>query len=328
MFVGSRGNGHTSEPEVTLVRCSPASRARGGAAQQSFSLALSGRNHRNSMLSYRHAFHAGNHADVLKHWLLVRVILALQRKTTPICYVDTHAGAGDYALDSAEAQHVGEAREGIAQLWNSSHPPPSVDTYLAQVRAMNKGSRLARYPGSPRLAALLQRPGDRLVLMERHPTDARSLVRGFAAHPGCRVVSADGWMSLRGFIPPPERRGLVLIDPPYELKSDYRQCVETLTDACKRWATGVYLLWYPLVSRREADRLIDRVGDIGVRRTLQVELTVRPQGSGGGLWGSGMLILNCPWQVDEDVRATLPWLAQQLSCPDAPPSSVRWLVPD
>ena len=280
------------------------------------------------MLSYRHAFHAGNHADVLKHWLLVRVILALQRKPTPLCYIDTHAGAGEYALDSAAAQQVGEAREGIAQIWQSARPPTSVDTYLAQVRAINSGSRISRYPGSPRFAALLQRPGDRLVLMEKHPTDARALVAGFAARSGCRVLATDGWTSLRGFIPPPERRGLVLIDPPYELKSDYRQCVETLADACRRWATGVYLLWYPLVSRREADRLIDRVGAIGVRRTLQVELAVRPPDSGGGLWGSGMLILNCPWQVDEDASTALPWLAQQLSRPEAPPSSVRWLVPD
>lgn len=280
------------------------------------------------MLSYRHAFHAGNHADVLKHWLLVRVMAALQRKTTPLCFVDTHAGAGDYALDSPEAQQLGEAREGIAQIWNAPQPPSSIDAYLAQVRAVNSGSRLVRYPGSPRFAALLQRPGDRLVLMEKHPTDARSLARGFSRHPGCRVVNADGWISLRGFIPPPERRGLVLIDPPYELKSDYRLCVETLADACRRWATGVYLLWYPLVSRREADRLIDRIRDIGVRRTLLVELAVRAPGMGAGLWGSGMLVLNCPWQVDEDAMETLPWLAQQLSRPDAPSSSVRWLVPD
>jgi 23S rRNA (adenine2030-N6)-methyltransferase len=280
------------------------------------------------MLSYRHAFHAGNHADVLKHWLVVRVILALQRKATPLCYIDTHAGAGEYSLDSAEAQQLGEAREGIAKLWDSPHPPPSVETYLAQVRAMNPGPRVVRYPGSPRLAGQLQRPGDRLVLMEKHPTDARALARSFSEHRGCRVVAADGWASLRGFIPPQERRGLVLIDPPYELKSDYRMCVETLTDACRRWATGVYLLWYPLVSRREADRLIDRVRDIGVRRTLQVELAVRAPDTVGGLWGSGMLVLNCPWQVDEDASATLPWLAQMLSGPDAPLPSVRWLVPD
>lgn len=280
------------------------------------------------MLSYRHAFHAGNHADVLKHWLLVRVILALQRKPTPLCYIDTHAGAGEYPLNSAEAQQLGEARDGVAKLWNSRQPPPSIETYLAQIRAMNTGSRLTDYPGSPRLAALLQRPGDRLVLMEKHPTDARVLARRFAGHPGCRVVAGDGWASLRGFIPPQERRGLVLIDPPYELKSDYRLCVETLADACRRWATGVYLLWYPLVSRREADRLTDRVRDIGVRRTLQVELAVRAPGTGAGLWGSGMLVLNCPWQVDEDVSATLPWLAQQLSVAEAPSSLVRWLVPD
>ena len=280
------------------------------------------------MLSYRHAFHAGNHADVLKHWLLVRVILALQRKATPLCYIDTHAGAGDYALDSSQALQVGEARDGIGQLWQATEAPPSVDSYLARVRALNPGSRLVRYPGSPRLAAELQRRGDRLVLIEKHPTDARSLTRSFSAHPACRVVAADGWASLKGFVPPLERRGLVLIDPPYELKSDYRLCVETLADASRRWSTGVYLLWYPLVSRREADRLVDRIRDIGVPRTLQVELAVRAPATAQGLWGSGMLVLNCPWQVDEDVAQALPWLAQQLGTPEAPPSVFRWLVPD
>jgi 23S rRNA (adenine2030-N6)-methyltransferase len=280
------------------------------------------------MLSYRHAFHAGNHADVLKHCVLVAVVRALQRKPTPLVMIDTHAGAGRYALGSEEALKVGEFRDGIAKIWAEAAPPAALVDYLSFVRAANPGRALTHYPGSPRFLAGLQRPGDRLVCVEKHPTDARALARELGARASVRIVAGDAWSSLRALIPPRERRGAVLIDPSYELKSDYRLCVETLADAAERWATGVYLLWYPLLQRREADRLLDRLTALGVRRSLCVELAVRASGARPGLWGSGMVVLNCPWQVDIALNEVVAWLGERLAGPGAAAPRCTWLVPD
>lgn len=280
------------------------------------------------MLSYRHAFHAGNHADVLKHCVLVAVIRALQRKPTPLVMIDTHAGAGRYALGAEEALKVGEFREGIAKIWTEAAPPAAIADYLSLVRAANPGRALTHYPGSPRFLTGLQRPRDRLVCVEKHPTDARALARELGARASVRIVSGDAWSSLRALVPPRERRGAVLIDPSYELKSDYRRCVETLADAAERWATGVYLLWYPLLQRREADRLLDRLTALGVRRSLCMEMAVRAPGALPGLWGSGMVVLNCPWQVDVALTEAAAWLGDRLAAPGAAAPRCTWLVPD
>jgi 23S rRNA (adenine2030-N6)-methyltransferase len=203
------------------------------------------------MLSYRHAYHAGNHADVLKHLVLVHVLNALQRKPAAICYIDTHAGAGSYDLRAAEAEKLGEHRQGVARLWGATAAPFEVTRYLAAIRALNakRPAELRFYPGSPALAIALLRPADRCVLIERHPTDHALLARRYGDAANVRVELGDGFELLKGFVPPHEKRGVVFLDPSYELKHEYREVVDCVSDAHRRWATGTYLVWYPLLAR-------------------------------------------------------------------------------
>lgn len=280
------------------------------------------------MLSYRHAFHAGNHADVLKHLVLVHVLKALQRKPAALCYIDTHAGAGTYDLQADEATKTAEYEHGIARLWASTTGPAEVPAYLAAVRAVNPPSAGAprHYPGSPLLAGALLRAGDRRVLIERHPADHALLARRLRAAPNCRVECDDGFARLKAFVPPREKRGLVLIDPAYELDHEYRAVVDCVADAHRRWATGTYLVWYPLLARPDAERLLKRFVATGIRRQWCVEFALRAPQTGSGLWGSGMLVINPPFQLDTQFAAVLPWLVRKLgSAPDAP-TGAHWLV--
>jgi len=280
------------------------------------------------MLSYRHAFHAGNHADVLKHLVLTRTLLALQRKPAALCYIDTHAGAGHYDLGSGMALKVAEFEQGIARILARSDIPTLVEPWLEAVRRLNPDGELRHYPGSPAVARHFMRPQDRMLLIEKHPTDHALLMKYFGHQPRCRVLQDDAWVTLKAQLPPPEKRGIVLIDPSYELKSDYRQTVETLQQAHDRWGNGVYLLWYPLLARRETVRMLDRISTTGIRRVLRVALAVRGADS-GGLWGSGMLIVNPPWQLDTELQTILPWLTQALEVPPGiRGTSLDWLVPE
>ena len=274
------------------------------------------------MLSYRHAFHAGNHADVLKHCILVQLLRHLNQKDKPYWVVDTHAGAGSYRLDSEQAAKNREYEEGIARLWTREDLPPALADYVAAVRAINGGGKLRVYPGSPRLAMQLMRPQDRLRLFELHSSDAVLLQRDFArafADEGNRfaIAEADGFASLKSVLPPPPRRGLVLIDPAYEDKRDYHRVIAALKEGLARFATGIYALWYPQLQRGELHPLLEKLKKLPADAWLHASLTVRrPADDGFGMHGSGMFIVNPPWQLRETLETTLPYLVQALGQDD------------
>jgi 23S rRNA (adenine2030-N6)-methyltransferase len=267
------------------------------------------------MLSYRHGFHAGNHADVLKHVVLLRVLRHLTRKDKPLLFVDTHAGAGSYALDSGFAAQNAEFESGIARLWARADLPDPVGDYVAEVRAHNPDGTLRRYPGSPRIAADALRPGDRLRLYELHSRESLLLQQEFADAPRrVRVDAGDGFTGLAAVLPPPSRRGLVLIDPSYEMASDYRAVVTALRAAIERFATGTYIVWYPLLARREAQELPARLVRAATGDYLHVALQVRaPSPDRFGLHGSGLVIVNPPWKLSGEIGAVLPYLTEALA---------------
>lgn len=264
------------------------------------------------MLSYRHAFHAGNHADVLKHIVLLEILEYYNRKDKAWCYVDTHAGAGCYALDSERAAKTGEYTEGIGRLWERTDRPEAVESYVQSVRQFNPHGRLLFYPGSPALAMTRARAQDRLRLFELHPADMTLLEQTFRGESErVQVRKADGFAALRGLLPPPSRRAVVLIDPPYEVKDDYRRVLETVRDSMKRFPSGTYAVWYPLLARPEARQLPERLAELGAESWLDVRLAVRaPAADGFGMFGSGLFIVNPPWVLPERLEQTLPWLVE------------------
>ncbi|OHC70924.1 MAG: 23S rRNA (adenine(2030)-N(6))-methyltransferase RlmJ [Rhodocyclales bacterium RIFCSPLOWO2_02_FULL_63_24] len=274
------------------------------------------------MLSYRHAYHAGNHADVLKHLVLMLCIEHMNSKDKPYTVVDTHAGAGFYALDSAEAKRTGEYVEGIARIWERKDLPPSLARYLALVRALNGSATLRRYPGSPRIAANLMRDApqvrDTLRLCELHSTDFALLRRQFK-DVGRHVVveQADGFDVLKAALPPPSRRGLVLIDPSYEIKSDYMKVAGAVKDCLKRFATGTYLIWHPMLPTIEANHLPGKLKKAGASHWLHATLSVRaPATKGRGMHGSGMFVINPPWTLEAALNQALPFLVGTLALDD------------
>jgi len=276
------------------------------------------------MLSYRHAFHAGNHADVLKHVVLIRLLHYLTQKETACMYIDTHAGAGAYALDTGYAAKSGEQQTGIARLWTRTDLPPAVDDYRQLVAALNPGGALRHYPGSPYIANAVLREQDRLRLFELHPSDGKLLEKNFealaaqaprGATRGKRVLiqKGDGFAGLKSLLPPPSRRGLVLIDPPYEVKDDYRRVRDTLTDALARFATGVYAVWYPVLQRLESRQLPERLKRLPGKDWLNVTLSISgPSPDGFGLHSSGMFIINPPWTLEAELKTVLPYLVAVL----------------
>ncbi len=280
------------------------------------------------MLSYRHSFHAGNFADVLKHSVLALLLEGLRRKEAPFCYLETHAGVGRYDLHGAAAQKTGEWREGVAHLWSAAEPPQAAAPYLDAVRALNDDGTLRFYPGSPRIARHLLRPQDRMVLMELHPADLPLLQQEFAGDRRVAVRHQDGFTGLKALLPPKEKRGLVLIDPSYEVKDEFDRVVEVLLQSHRRWPTGIYALWYPILNRASIDRLHRRLRDSGIRRILYAELSLRPDDAPFGMNGSGMLIINPPWQLDQQLTHLLPWLWQQIDSERRGRHAMEWLVPE
>ena len=267
------------------------------------------------MLSYRHAFHAGNHADVLKHLVLVQLLRYLTQKDKPLWFVDTHAGAAAYALDEGYATKNAEYDSGIARLWDRSDLPQPLADYVAAVRAFNGSGALRRYPGSPQLATQLLRAQDRLRLFELHSTESRLLQQYFREDaPRVIAQAGDGFAGLQAVLPPPSRRALVLIDPSYEDKGDYRQVLAALREAQKRFASGIYAVWYPQVQRRESRLFPEQLKQLQQKDWLHVSLSVKnPVASGYGLHGSGMFILNPPWLLPQALDATMPYLAKLLA---------------
>jgi len=265
------------------------------------------------MLAYRHAFHAGNHADVLKHTVLTCVLRYLNQKDKPYRVVDTHAGAGGYSLQSRYAQQKGEYEQGIAQLWTRDDLPPAVADYVALVRKFNSGSRLEQYPGSPAFERMLLRPKDQLRLFELHPTDHRILASYIGEARGVEVYDKDGFDGLKGQVPPSTKRGLVLMDPSYEGNGDYGRVVVSLRDALTRFADGIYMVWYPQVTKLEAAQLPKRLEALAPKGWLHARLTVQqPDSLGFGLAGSGVFIVNPPFTLHGELAAILPYLTDAL----------------
>lgn len=278
------------------------------------------------MLSYRHGFHAGNFADVLKHSLLSLAVTALKKKDKPFVYIDTHAGAGRYSLKAAFAEKTGEYRQGIGRLWSCKEPHPLLKIYLEVVRESNPG-KLIHYPGSPALVHALLRPQDRMQLSELHGSDFALLSNLYKNDSKVSVMQEDGLKNLKKKLPPVQKRGLVLIDPSYEIKADYVRVVEVLAEAYRRFATGVYYLWYPVIDRGVTENLLSSLAETGIRRQLRIEHCVAPDSAGLGMTGSGLLLINPPWQLDEQARELLPWLDQWLA--DGLGSwRVDWQVPE
>ncbi len=265
------------------------------------------------MLAYRHAFHAGNHADVLKHLVLVQVLRHMNLKDKPYRMVDTHAGAGGYSLEGRYAQKKGEYEQGIGRLWARDDLPPLVADYVDQVRAFNPPGALEQYPGSPAFARALLRPTDQLRLFELHPTDHRILAAYFQEERRAEVRQADGFENLKSQLPPSTRRAVVLIDPSYEGHRDYSRVVATLRDAVARFAEGVYLVWYPQVQKVEAAQLAHRLQGVAPKGWLHARLTVQqPDAQGFGLAGSDMFVVNPPYTLHDELRELLPWLVEVL----------------
>lgn len=264
-------------------------------------------------MNYRHAYHAGNFADALKHIVLLCLLEHLKKKASPFAVLDTHAGMGMYALGDEKAQKTGEYRDGIGRLLAGkpvSRIDSAVDHYLDIVRGLNPGA-LVRYPGSPWIAARLLRDQDRLIACELHPEDAAILKALFPREKNIHVHMRDGYQAMRAFLPFAEKRGLVFIDPPYEKPGEWRAIVDALEDGLTRFRQGIYAIWYPLKDASAAQRFYASLASLQ-QEILMVEMTVKPP-SDGGLYGTGMAILNPPWQLDEQLRNLLPGLSRALS---------------
>ncbi len=284
------------------------------------------------MLSYQHGFHAGNHADVLKHSVLCHVIDYLLQKDKPFLFFDTHAGRGFYDLQHPMAQKTGEYRDGIARLSPAADAPAGLQPYLSALKTFNQGGGLRYYAGSSLLAARMMRDIDRVVACELHPQEYLALrdncegARSMASRCDVRVQKEDGYRALKAALPPKERRGAMLIDPSYELLSDDQAVVACLHEALKRFATGIYMVWYPIVDPRRSQKMLKAAAGLPAAQILQLELMVRePVAATAGMAGSGMLVVNPPWQLAAAMQELLPWLVQQLA-PDSGSSRVQWLV--
>ncbi|WP_020160302.1 23S rRNA (adenine(2030)-N(6))-methyltransferase RlmJ [Methylobacter marinus] len=264
------------------------------------------------MLSYRHAFHVGNFADVLKHLILIRILEYLKKKDKPFCCVDTHAGPGAYALDSEYALENREFDNGIGKLWQRHDLPDGVAAYVELIRQFNGQEPLRRYPGSPLIAQRLLRDADRLFLYELHSTEIALLTEAVNRDRRIKVFHDDGLKNAIGLLPPAERRGLVLIDPSYEMKSDYQEVVNTLVKMHKRFATGIFALWYPVVERRRNDALEQALQNSGIKNIQLFELGIQADTSEHGMTASGMIVINPPWTLKPDMERVLPWLADVL----------------
>ena len=266
------------------------------------------------MLSYRHAFHAGNHADVLKHLVLVQLVRYLAQKDKPFWVIDTHAGAGLYALDTGYATKLAEYETGIGKLWPRKDLPAVLKDYVKLVRELNQDGNLRHYPGSPWLGLHTIREQDRLCLFELHTSDARLLKKNFSAA-GRRVSieTSDGFAGLKALLPPAPRRGLVLIDPAYEVREDYRHALHAIRDQLPRFPTGTYALWYPQLARIESKQLPDKLKRLAGKNWLHVALTVRtPSADNIGLHGSGMFVINPPWTLHATLQEIMPYLVKHL----------------
>jgi 23S rRNA (adenine2030-N6)-methyltransferase len=280
-------------------------------------------------LNYRHAFHAGNFADVIKHVALSRVLVHLREKAGAFRVIDTHAGAGLYDLSSNEATRGGEWQNGIGRLIDASLPKQAAELlapYLDAIRALNPPGKLRSYPGSPVLAQHFLRRQDRLIACELEPNAASALRRSLRGDERAKAIEIDGWTGLTAYIPPVERRGIVLIDPPFEEKGDYARLANALDTARRKWASGAYMLWYPIKGRPEPDALAKRIRRLAIPKVMRVELTVSPLTDPTRLNGCGLVILNPPWKLQTELAGLLPVLAGVLAHSGKGTSHLDWLT--
>lgn len=264
------------------------------------------------MLSYRHSFHAGNFADVLKHIVLLQLLEYFGKKDHPFCCIDTHAGAGGYELDSGYALKNSEFENGIGKLWQRHDLPDAVACYVQLIKRANSDGKLTHYLGSPLIAQQLLRTKDCLFLYELHSTDVDLLTTAIGRDKRVKVFHADGLKNVLGLLPPPERRGLVFIDPSYELKTDYVDVVNTLIAMHKRFATGTYALWYPVVERRRNQALERGIQVSGIKNVQLFELGIVADTAEHGMTASGLIIINPPWTLTTQMHSVLPWLVDVL----------------
>ena len=267
-------------------------------------------------MNYRHGFHAGNFADVLKHVVLMRILTHLNAKATPYRVVDSHAGAGRYDLGSDEALRTHEWKDGVARI-DRSPLAPAVETLLKPWRDAVSGARALygpeAYPGSPWLCRHAMRPDDRLIAAELHPPTYKKLVLAIGRDERCKALAIDGWNALRGNVPPKERRGLVLIDPPFEEKDEFATLEAELIAAHRKWPTGIYALWYPVKDKLAVANLLAGISQAGIGRLLRLEIDVDRPEAAGGLSATGMLIVNPPWMLADEARIILPALTERLA---------------
>ncbi len=281
-------------------------------------------------MNYRHAFHAGNFADVLKHTVLIGLVEALKAKQTAFCYMDTHSGRGRYALDGSEATRTGEAGDGIQRLLAATRAPALVHVYVNLVRALNAhGDAVAQYPGSPLIASLLMREQDRGILCELHPEEAAALKALFRGDARFAVHERDGYGAMKALLPPKERRGLVLIDPPFEAQeAEYDTIAAALEEARTRWPTGMYAVWYPIKLRQHVQKFHRWLAGSGFGKVLVAELLLHPDNSALRLNGCGMAIVNPPWMFERPLAELLPALQASLSQGRHGSHRLEWLAKD
>ena len=261
-------------------------------------------------MNYRHAYHAGNHADVLKHWVLTRCIALLQKKTAPVAYVDTHAGIGLYDLQGEEAVKTGEWQEGIARIWASPHP--LLAEYLHAVRELNDDDELRYYPGSPELARCLTRSQDHLYLNEKHPEDGQLLKENMRIDRRVSVHIGEGWHVPRALLPTEEKRLLMLIDPPFEEGNELQRCTQALEETLARMRQAIVCIWYPVKDIAQLRSFYNSLQRGSAPKLLRIELYVDEPSDSSRLNGSGLIICNPPWGLEDELKQLLPWLAETL----------------
>jgi 23S rRNA (adenine2030-N6)-methyltransferase len=282
-------------------------------------------------MNYRHAFHAGGFADVVKHAVLARILVHLKAKPAAFRVIDTHAGAGRYDLSGPEATRTGEWRDGIARLL-AARLDRQVEALLAPfldvVATFNPGGKLSSYPGSPTIARAHLRPQDRLLACELEPGAARALSGHLGGDDRVRVVAIDGWTALAAYVPPKERRGIVLVDPAFELPDEFARLADGLAVAHGKWASGTYLLWYPIKQRGERDAFVRRLRRLAIPKTLRAELEVGPPDNDERLRGSGLIVVNPPWTLERELATLLPALAAVLARDHKGGVRLDWLAPE
>jgi 23S rRNA (adenine2030-N6)-methyltransferase len=282
-------------------------------------------------MNYRHAYHAGSFADVVKHAALARIFVHLAAKPQPFRVVDTHAGSGRYDLSGPEASRTGEWRGGIGRLAAATLPAAAahlLEPYLSAVNAVNDGGELRLYPGSPLLARALMRRQDRLIACELEPTAAKALTHALKGDMRLKAVAIDGWTALKAYVPPKERRGVVVVDPPFEQPDDFARLAEGLSHAHRKWSTGIYVLWYPIKDRAGPDALARRLRRSGIAKVLRAELLVAPDNNPDRLNGSGLIIVNPPWTLETELNVMLPALAAALAPGGPGRARLDWLAPE